>query len=203
MILDKEIYVIDDFIDLEYQEDIRTILMSDYQFQGKDFPWYYIQDVTAEGDVDSQNRAALAHEYIVFDEDQSVEDQKATEEIDLFHYLFLPMLKHVCVRMNIKKINVLQGRSFLQFPLNLKDKTVDTPHVDLQQEHLVALYYVCDSDGDTIIYNERHQPANKEYTIKQKVTPKQGRMVLFDGSLYHTAEQPEHNVRCVVNYNLG
>ena len=203
MILDKEIYVIDDFIDLEYQEDIRTILMSDYQFQGKDFPWYYIQDVTAEGDVDSQNRAALAHEYIIYDEDQSIEDQKATEEIDHFHYLFLPMLKHVCVRMNIKKINVLQGRSFLQFPLNLKDKSVDTPHVDLEQEHLVALYYVCDSDCDTIIYNERHQPANKEYTIKQKVTPKQGRMVLFDGSLYHTAEQPEHNVRCVVNYNLG
>ena len=203
MILDKEIYVIDDFIDLEYQEDIRTILMADYQFQGKDFPWYYIQDVTAEGDVDSQNRAALAHEYIVFDEDQSVEDQKATEGIALFHYLFLPMLKHVCVRMNIKKINVLQGRSFLQFPLNLKDKTVDTPHVDLQQEHLVALYYVCDSDGDTIIYNERHEPADKVYTVKQRVTPKQGRMVLFDGSLYHTAEQPEHNVRCVVNYNLG
>ena len=113
------------------------------------------------------------------------------------------MLKHVCVRMNIKKINVLQGRSFLQFPLNLKDKTVDTPHVDLQQEHLVALYYVCDSDGDTIIYNERHEPADKVYTVKQRVTPKQGRMVLFDGSLYHTAEQPERNVRCVVNYNLG
>ena len=203
MILDKEIYIIDDFIDLEYQEDIRSILLADYQYQGKDFPWHYIGDVTAEGDADSQNRAALAHEYIIYDEDQSIEDQKATEEIDHFHYLFLPMLKHVCVRMNIKKINVLQGRSFLQFPLNLKDKTVDTPHVDLQQEHLVALYYVCDSDGDTIIYNERHQPANKEYTIKQKVTPKQGRMVLFDGSLYHTAEQPEHNVRCVVNYNLG
>ena len=205
MILDKEIYVIDDFIDLEYQEDIRTILMSDYQFQGKDFPWYYIQDVTAEGDVDSQNRAALAHEYLVFDEYTSTpEEQKATEEIDHFHYLFLPMLKHVCVRMNIKKINVLQGRSFLQFPLNLKDRTVDTPHIDLHsRKHLVALYYVCDSDGDTIIYNERREPADKVYTVKQRVTPKQGRMVLFDGSLYHTAEQPERNVRCVVNYNLG
>ena len=203
MILDKEIYVIDDFIELEYQEDIRSILLAGYQYLGKDFPWYYIEDVTADGDADSQHRAALGHEYIIFDEGQSIEDQKATEEIDHFHYLFLAMLKHVCVRMNIKKINVLQGRSFLQFPLNLKDKTVDTPHVDLQQEHLVALYYVCDSDGDTIIYNERHEPADKVYTVKQRVTPKQGRMVLFDGSLYHTAEQPEHNVRCVVNYNLG
>ena len=203
MILDKEIYVIDDFIELEYQEDIRSILLAGYQYLGKDFPWYYIEDVTADGDADSQHRAALGHEYIIFDEGQSIEDQKATEEIDHFHYLFLAMLKHVCVRMNIKKINVLQGRSFLQFPLNLKDKSVDTPHIDLQQEHLVALYYVCDSDGDTIIYNERHEPADKVYTVKQRVTPKQGRMVLFDGSLYHTAEQPEHNVRCVVNYNLG
>ena len=203
MILDKEIYVIDDFIELEYQEDIRSILLAGYQYLGKDFPWYYIEDVTADGDADSQHRAALGHEYIIFDEGQSIEDQKATEEIDHFHYLFLAMLKHVCVRMNIKKINVLQGRSFLQFPLNLKDKTVDTPHVDLQQEHLVALYYVCDSDGDTIIYNERHEPADKVYTVKQRVTPKQGRMVLFDGSLYHTAEQPKRNVRCVVNYNLG
>ena len=203
MILDKEIYVIDDFIELEYQEDIRSILLAGYQYLGKDFPWYYIEDVTADGDADSQHRAALGHEYIIFDEGQSIEDQKATEEIDHFHYLFLAMLKHVCVRMNIKKINVLQGRSFLQFPLNLKDKSVDTPHIDLQQEHLVALYYVCDSDGDTIIYNERHEPADKVYTVKQRVTRKQGRMVLFDGSLYHTAEQPKHNVRCVVNYNLG
>ena len=203
MILEKEIYVIDDFIDSGYQKDIRNGLMGEFQYKKEDFPWYYIEDVTADGDADSQHRAALGHEYIIFDEGQSIEDQKATEEIDHFHYLFLAMLKHVCVRMNIKKINVLQGRSFLQFPLNLKDKSVDTPHIDLQQEHLVALYYVCDSDGDTIIYNERHEPADKVYTVKQRVTPKQGRMVLFDGSLYHTAEQPKHNVRCVVNYNLG
>ena len=37
--------------------------------------------------------------------------------------------------MNIKNINVLQGRSFLQFPLNSKI----TPHIDKTDE------YVCDS----------------------------------------------------------
>ena len=89
-------------------------------------------------------------------------------------------------------------------PSNIKKEDVDSPHVDLPYQHFVMLYYVCDSDGDTIIYNEReYERPDGMYTIKQKVTPKQGRMVLFDGSLYHTAEQPEHNVRCVVNYNLG
>ena len=198
MILDKEIYVIDDFIDAEYQKDIKNILMGDYQYREKDFPWYYTEDVTGAGDSDSQHRTALGHDYVVMDD----EDNPTGERISIFHYLFLPMLKNVCREMKIKNINVLQGRSFLQFPLNLKDRTVDTPHVDLhRRKHFVALYYVCDSDGDTIIYNERME--SKTYTIKQKVTPKQGRMVLFDGSLMHTAEQPLNNARCVVNYNLG
>ena len=198
MILDKEIYVIDDFIDAEYQKDIKNILMGDYQYREKDFPWYYTEDVTGAGDPDSQHRTALGHDYVVMDD----EDNPTGERISIFHYLFLPMLKNVCREMKIKNINVLQGRSFLQFPLNLKDRTVDTPHIDLHnRKHLVSLYYVCDSDGDTIIYNEREKLGT--YTIKQKVTPKQGRMVLFDGGLYHTAEQPLNNVRCVVNYNLG
>ena len=198
MILDKEIYVIDDFIDIQYQEDIKSILMGDYQYRDKDFPWYYSEDVTTAGDWDSQHRPALGHVYVSMDN----EDNLTGERLSEFHYLFLPMLKNVCREMKIKNINVLQGRSFLQFPLNLKDRTVDTPHIDLHnRKHLVALYYVCDGDGDTIIYNEREKLGT--YTIKQKVTPKQGRMVLFDGSLYHTAEQPLNNVRCVVNYNLG
>ena len=198
MILDKEIYVIDDFIDIQYQKDIKSILMGDYQYRDEDFPWYYSEDVTTAGDWDSQHRPALGHVYVGMDN----EDNLTGERLSEFHYLFLPMLKDVCQKMKIKNINVLQGRSFLQFPLNLKHRTVDTPHVDLhRRKHFVALYYVCDSDGDTIIYNERME--SKTYTIKQKVTPKQGRMVLFDGSLMHTAEQPLNNARCVVNYNLG
>ena len=198
MILEKEIYVIDNFIDTEYQEDIRNILMGNYQYRKEDFPWYYTEDVTGAYDSDSQHRTALGHDYVFIENEYNL----TGERISIFHYLFLPMLKNVCQKMNIKNVNVLQGRSFLQFPLNLKDKNVDTPHIDLHhREHLVVLYYVCDSDGDTIIYNEREQ--SNTYTIKQKVTPKQGRMVLFDGSLYHTAEQPLNNVRCIVNYNLG
>jgi len=197
VILDKEIYVIDNFIDAEYQKDIRNVLIGQFQYKEEDFPWYYIEDITAAGDTGNQSRRALAHEYVSY-----VDGEKIGEKLSIFHHLFLPMLKDVCRRMNIKNINVLQGRSFLQFPLLLKDRSVDTPHIDIyNKEHLVVLYYVCDSDGDTIIYNEREQLGT--YTIKQKVTPKQGRMVLFDGSLYHTAEQPLNNVRCVVNYNLG
>ena len=65
-------------------------------------------------------------------------------------------------------------------------------------------YYVCDSDGDTVIYEEREENSEGKYTIKEKVTPKKGRLVIFDGALYHAAEQPiNSNTRCIVNYNLA
>ena len=67
--------------------------------------------------------------------------------------------------------------------------------------HFVMLYYVCDSDGDTIIYNEK-TISEKGLTVQKKVTPKQGRVVLFDGAYYHTAQQPNNNIRCIVNYDL-
>ena len=199
MILDKEIYVIDNFINVKYQKDIKNILIGDYQYKEESFPWYYTSDITSGDDYNgSQNRAALGHDYVIIDDEYDT----TGERVSIFHYLFLPMLQNVCREMKIKNINVLQGRSFLQFPLNLKDTTIDTPHIDLDnRKHLVVLYYVCDSDGDTVIYNERRK--SQSYTVKQRVTPKQGRVVLFDGSLYHTAEQPLNNIRCVVNYNLG
>ena len=115
--------------------------------------------------------------------------------------MFLKLIQNSCKKLKIKKVDVLQARSFFQLPTNISKEDVDDPHIDLiDTDHFVMLYYVCDSDGDTIIYNEREK--SESYTIKKKVTPKQGRVVLFDGRLYHTAEQPNHDKRCIVNYDL-
>ena len=203
---DNMILVIDDFIDKEYQEKIRKILLGEIPFKFKadgeeielDFPWFFIEDVTAAGDHDSQHRCALSHQYVSF-------EGTSPGEVDTeFHELFIPLLQRAAMKIGIGEINVLQGRSFLQFPLQLKDDTVDTPHIDLENwRHFVVLYYVCDSDGDTIIYNERQRNAEGNYTVRKRVTPKQGRCVIFDGGLYHTACQPINSrVRCIVNYDL-
>ena len=198
MIKEHEVLVIDDFISKEYQEQIKNTLIGEALFNGHEFPWHYIEDVTACGDHDSQHRPALYHQYMDFinENQKPVVDSK-------FHDLFVPLLQRGSFKgLGTTKVNALQGRSFLQFPLNLKNYDVDNPHIDLVEghKHIVVLYYVCDSDGDTIIYNEKTK--SDEYTIKERVTPKQGRVVIFDGGLYHTAEQPINNVRCVVNYNL-
>ena len=114
--------------------------------------------------------------------------------------MFVSLIENACNKIDRKNVSVIKGRSFLQLPINYKGEREDTPHVDIADDHFVMLYYVCDSDGDTIIYNE--QVKSNNYTIQKRVTPKQGRVVLFDGSYYHTAEQPLNSIRCVVNYDL-
>ena len=112
----------------------------------------------------------------------------------------VPMLRKLGFTVGIRDVKVLQGRSFLQFPVKERGE-IDLPHIDICNKiHIVGLYYVMDSDGDTVIYNERKE--SETYTIKERVSPKQGRMVIFDGGLFHAAEQPLNSTRCIINYNI-
>ena len=198
------IYVFDDIIEKPYQELIKETLIGGdapptIDKVEEDFPWYYTSDITdATHDGPFQGRFGFSHQYVNAEEGI----------ISDFHNLFLGLIKNSCKKINVKKVDVLQGRSFLSTPTNIPKDDVDTPHVDLVAPHFVMLYYVCDSDGDTIIYNEKTKfddcgPDDEmKFTMKKKVSPKQGRVVLFNGIHYHTAEQPNHNLRCIVNYDL-
>ena len=187
---DSEIIVIDNIVNLDYQEQIKDILLGEINYKNYEFPWYYTKDVTKSDLNKSQKRPAFTHGYV----------KLSGIVISEFHDIFLNLIKVCCHRLQMTEVDVIQGRSFLQLPLTSEKVDVDTPHIDTDDKHFVMLYYVVDSDGDTIIYNEKIE--SEEYTIKRKVTPKQGRVVLFDGGLFHTAEQPTQNTRCVVNYNL-
>ena len=191
------ILVIDDFIDKDYQEDIKDVLLGKEEWGDLLFPWHYIDDVTAAFEDGNQGRPGLSHVYVEYNDDGT------SEIVSDFHDLFIPMLELACETLEVPSARIVQGRSFLQFPLNLDSKEDDTPHIDLDEgkRHIVVLYYVVTSDGDTVIYNQRTE--SDIYTIKQKVTPKQGRVVIFDGSQYHTAQQAIKTVRCIANYNLA
>ena len=190
MIKDSEFIVIDNVIDCDYQEQIRSILLGEVNYGDYEFPWYYTKDITKSDLPNSQKRPAFSHLYV----------KSYGQVVSEFHDIFLDLITVCCHRLEMTEVNVIQGNSFLQLPLTTKRGKVDTPHIDTNEKNFVMLYYVCDSDGDTIIYNEKVE--SEKYTVKESVTPKQGRVVLFDGGLFHTAEQPVSNTRCIVNYNL-
>jgi hypothetical protein len=87
---------------------------------------------------------------------------------------------NLCPKVNIKNINAHQ-----------------TPHVDSDQNHWVMIYYVNDSDGDTFLFD------NDGLTIKHRITPKKGRIVLFNGNTLHAGMHPRtHDYRIVINFNF-
>lgn len=70
------------------------------------------------------------------------------------------------------------------------------PHTDYSYEHYVLIYYVNDSDGDTVLFDK-----NKK--IMAKITPKKGRCLFFNGNILHAGGHPVDNFsRCVININL-
>lgn len=86
-------------------------------------------------------------------------------------------------------------------PTNGKKRS--TPHVDNIKPHLALIYYVNDSDGDTIIYHQKYKENFRRLTVKKKIQPKAGKFVLFDGLHFHSATAPSKaSHRCVVNINL-
>ena len=78
-------------------------------------------------------------------------------------------------------------------------------HVDYdgQYPHIGCIIYMKDSDGDTIFFNETtkdysFQEIEKlkmdDLTVRERIHPKRGRVVLFDGSIIHSGFAP-HNSR--------
>jgi hypothetical protein len=78
------------------------------------------------------------------------------------------------------------------------------PHVDFAKtkEPLIsAVYYVNESSGDTLIFDQRFGQS-APLTVKARVTPKKGRLVVFDGTLLHAGNTPKTNApRININFN--
>jgi hypothetical protein len=99
-----------------------------------------------------------------------------------------------CHLKNIMLHEVMTSRLFLTFPL--KDININYIHNDQQFPHFVCLYYINNSDGDTIFYNNQKEEI-------QRVSPKKGRIIFFDGTIKHSGSFPSKNTRAIINYNFS
>ena len=99
----------------------------------------------------------------------------------------------VFAELNIDFIDIIAARLFITVPHKTK-LDFYAPHTDRPEKHLGLIYYVNDSDGDTVFFEKEK--------IIEKVTPKKGRIVLFDGETLHSGGFPTDNPRCIVNFNI-
>tara|TARA_B110000977_G_C11090784_1_gene496777 strand:- start:469 stop:1050 length:582 start_codon:yes stop_codon:yes gene_type:complete len=110
----------------------------------------------------------------------------------LENFSLIPSKACEYLKYNMK--DILYGRIYLTLPYN-SNLDYAKPHTDLKYKHYVVLYYVNDSDGDTVFFNKHNK-------IIKRVTPKKGRVVVFDGSILHGGGIPKISPRAVVNFDI-
>ena len=111
-----------------------------------------------------------------------------------FNFLLLSPLYNLSQSKQFFISNISSFRTFLQTPSLIQGS--QKPHLDSPLEHCVCLYYVTDSDGDTIFYDKE----GKEF---KRVSPKKGRIVFFNGNISHSGSFPLKSTRIVINYNFS
>jgi hypothetical protein len=103
----------------------------------------------------------------------------------------------------------IKVKEILRIKANILNKTdkqnhIHPPHVDMTTPHMVLLYYVNDSDGDTIIFHQKHSSdQDPVLTVNRSISPKAGSAIMFDGLTYHSSSSPQYTEeRIVININF-
>ena len=123
--------------------------------------------------------------------------QEKTKQIEYFEpYTFL--LQEILYRFSYHRNLIISQidriRVFTHLPSPNPGK--DAIHTDSNDPHLVCLYYVNDSDGDTILFE------NDGETEIKKIAPKKNKIVFFDGSIKHCSSRPSKSTRSIINFNF-
>ena len=85
-----------------------------------------------------------------------------------------------------------------------KDDYIHPAHTDFPYPNTASVFYINESDGDTIFYNIKPEDVPKDKDLKEydRVSPSPNRLVIFDGDLLHTGCSPtKHKNRILINSN--
>jgi hypothetical protein len=165
-------------------------------------PWYFNSSTSSpngpyslyeKNDKNVIENFQFTHLYVGYDH-----QHKVSEKNSEYSNLTLNLLKLFCKKTNLNNVSIVRIKSNLQTQeKNSFEENYTTPHHDFTFDHYVLLYYVNDSDGATVIFDNNNN-------ILEKINPKKGRFLLFDGKLLHSSSSPINcKYRIVINFNLN
>ncbi|QDC79412.1 2OG-Fe(II) oxygenase [Candidatus Methylopumilus universalis] len=190
--------IIDDVIPTSIQNELEKNILS------PNFPWGHMfsSDLANEASDDYVilKRKEFQNNEII-DPGQFYHNILIDQQPGQFFAWFTPILEAI----KFEDMRILRMKMNFNYPyFGNKELTHGIPHVDLpnEKDYTTGIYYVTDADGDTFIFNEKNGHKGP-LTIKKRISPKKGRMVLFEGDTLHAACPPISNrPRVVVNINI-
>ena len=188
--------VIDNFLDSETSNEIEKQLLS------ADFPWYYCENSTTytnehkrlleDKNLKIKSYLQFTHDFYIMSEKTKI--MHASKNVHLANKIIDEYIK----RFGKKSVEILRVKAnFNTQTTNTDDEYHDLPHVDRKDKHIVLLYYVNDTDGDTILFDNN-------LNIIKRVSPKKNRVLIFDGNILHAGCSPiQSKKRIGINFNFG
>lgn len=163
--------IVENLLPQSYKKEIQNVLLGDI------FPWYLNKNI-----VPTVEKSSFQFTHTLYT-DNKIESEAFS--------LIKPMIYFIEDKTNTIFKNIVRIK------VNLRTKTVDNNyelniHEDMNQGNYKSfLYYVNDSDGDTLFFD-----GNKK--IINSVTPKENSGIFFDSNISHTSQAPIKNDRRIV-----
>ena len=203
--------VIDNYLTKSYHKEIQERLT------GNSFPWYYNSNSTSTVDTSHFNAYGFSQSFWE-------NDAKIGEELDSDYYsknfatFIKPFLLQVMDTIDCDMILRCRSDMVTWAPKEF----IHQAHIDYPFPNTATIFYVNDTDGDTFLYGKHSfvkdiridqdrfgtlsQTAGTKTTtleIKERVSPKANRLVIFDGDILHTGSSPtKHKTRILLNSNF-
>jgi len=182
--MENEIVVIEDFIKKEQQDHIEKLLL-----HSRSLPVYYQPGTTPRPEFINDkviDTPQFVHQFVSFN-----------KAVSPFWIDVKPIYNKLCELFNEQMFIVRCKMNFNYPHRNYNKDSFHNPHVDSPyKEVLACIYYVNDSDGDTVFFNEKDE-------VCKAVTPKKGSICYFNSNIVHTGQPPfETKMRSIINFNI-
>jgi hypothetical protein len=189
------IKIIDNIINPISQDRLETVV------NDRDFKWFYKKSLTYRS-VDNEDKKLLNKDTAGFT-NLIYENGEFTDPV--YPSWCWSILDNMTDRTGVivNELIRVQFNLFYQYPGDPAGESWNAAHTDQQYDHNVLLYYVNDSDGDTFIFNEKRNDNFDELTVMERVSPKKGAAILFDGNNFHASSNPFASTkRITLNFNF-
>ena len=191
----QDVLVLDDVVSKSYQDSIEASIL-----YNKNFPWFYNPSLSKPFDDDSHDEYdshGWVHTFIDIDKGDN----------SFLSSRLVPLAQEASQKVGMYCTKILNGRVFQLFPDDNSILNQPVWHIDIVDPHMVCLYYVNDSTGDTKISSKKFTQGDQtsfvgSLPVEYSISPKKGRAVFFDGSRYHHASNPQKGRRVIINFNL-
>jgi hypothetical protein len=162
------------------------------------FPWLYVRDVTSRHYGSNSGFVHPAFDY-------------GKEPSEWFSFI-KPLVYSIEEAHSQKIEELFRIRVGFLLPTNEPEYKYNTPHVDFLWDHYTACFYVNETDGDTVVFDQNIEELsgeisemtlneyanNAKFTILKSIEPKRNRVCIFNGKNFHSSTKPKHYERRIV-----